>query len=461
MSMDTIKRIKKQAINPEKIDASKPCFGIVVSPSAFTVPQGWEFVLKQPCEGVSYIATVLHNAGYKVKIIDVRWVDNPIDAVLKEILNGVDVLGIATYEDGFTFIEELAARVKQTHPKMPVILGGSLVTSVPSVVMQNVLADIAVLGEGELTILELMDLISNGQRQRIGEIPGICYKDSLGKLIFTEKRPQMKNLNSLPAMNLSLWPQVQKNPVIKEVLFSHSRGCYMNCSFCYRTTPQLSLKSIDKFKQELRELKDKHKVEFIYFVDLTFVIEKERALAICEALKEFDVRWSCMCRVQNFDSEILKKMKEAGCQVILYGFESLDEDILDKAHKGISPDEIKKIVYLTQDSGIEVAGLFILGLPGETKESLVRVMEFIKQSAGACRVKYLSAIPGTEIYRVALEKGIIKNEIEHLHWLSQEKGQLEDEFLNFTELPEEELRGAFKQISSMYIKGPRSYEAWA
>ncbi len=459
--MDTIERIKKQAMAPEKIDESKPCFGIVVSPSAFTVPQGWEFVLKQPFEGVSYIATVLHNAGFRVKIIDARWVDDPIGTALAEILNGVDVLGIATYEDGFTFIEELTACVKQFRPEMPVILGGSLVTSAPQVVMRNTLADIAVLGEGELTILELMDLISNGARPRIGEIPGICYKDNLGNLIFTEKRPQMKDLNSLPVMNLSLWPQARENPVIKEVLFSHSRGCYMNCSFCYRTTPQLSLKSVDKFKNELRELKDKHKVEFLYFVDLTFAIEKERALAICVALKEFNVKWSCMCRVQNLDAEILKQMKEAGCQVILYGFESLDENVLNKAHKGISPDEIKKMVHLTQESGIQVAGLFILGLPGETKESLAKVMEFIKQSAGACRVKYLSAIPGTAIYREALEKGVIKDEVSHLRWLSREKGQAGDEFLNFTGLSDEELRGAFIQISSMYIKGPRPYEAWA
>lgn len=459
--MYNIERIKKQALNPEKVDESKLCFGLVVSPSAFTVPQGWEFVLKQPFEGVSYIATVLHNAGYKVRIIDVRWVDNPIGRVLAEILNGIDVLGIATYEDGFVFIEELTICVKQAYPKMPVILGGSLVTSAPQVVMQNTKADIAVLGEGELTILELMDLINSGDRQKVGEVPGICYKDNFGNLIFTQRRPQMKDLNSLPAMNLTLWPQVQENLVIKEVLFSHSRGCYMNCSFCYRTTPQLSLKSVDKFKNELSELKDKHKVEFLYFVDLTFAIEKQRALAICEALKEFNVRWSCMCRVQNLDAEILGKMKEAGCQVILYGFESLDEKILNKAHKGISPDEIKNMVRLTQNSGIQVAGLFILGLPGETKGSLAKVMEFIKQSAGACRVKYLSAIPGTEIYRAALEKGVIKNEAEHLRWLSREKGQIDDEFLNFTELSDEELRGVFKQISSMYIKGPRYYEPWA
>jgi anaerobic magnesium-protoporphyrin IX monomethyl ester cyclase len=396
-----------------------------------------------------------------VKIIDVRQASSPVSEALKQALNGVDVLGIATYEDGFDFIEGLISRVKKERPGMPVILGGSLVTSVPEAVMKNTLADIAVLGEGELTILELMDLVSQNALARIKEVAGICYKDSEGKLNFTEKRPQMKDLNYLPVMNLSLWPQVQADKKIKELIFSHSRGCYMNCSFCYRTTPQLSLKSLEKFKQELKELKSKHDFEFIYFVDLTFAIDRERVLEICAILKEFNVRWSCMSRVQNLDEQILTRMKEAGCQIILYGFESLDEKVLDKAHKGISPGEIKKIVSLTQSIGIQVGGLFILGLPGESKESLKKVIAFIKEGGAATRVKYLSAIPGTEIYRSALAKGLIKDEINHLRWLAKEKGELDDEFLNFTELPDEELRKAYKEIISLYTKGPQYIEPWS
>ena len=455
--MNTIERMRHEALKPKKTDPDKPCFGIVVPSSPFTVPRGWEFVLRQPFEGVSYIATVLYNAGYKVKIIDVRWATRPIDTALREILDGVDVLGIATYEDGFPFIEELALRVKQERPKMPVILGGSLVTSVPSALMNNTQADIAVLGEGELSILELMDLITNERIERIGSVLGLCYKDTSGKLQFTPKRPQMKNLDTLPVMNLSLWPKVKENPEIKEIMFSHSRGCYMNCSFCYRTTPQLSQKSPDKIKQELKDLKKRHRFEFIYFVDLTFAIDKKRTLEICEVLKGFNARWSCMCRVQNLDEEILKGMKKAGCQVILYGFESLEQDVLDKAHKGIRPEEIKRMVNLTQESGIQVAGLFILGLPGETSVSLNKVIDFIKDTGSACRVKYLSAIPGTEVYRLALEKGIIGNEVEHLRWLSKESGLLDDEFVNFTDLPDEELRRTYKTISSMYIKGPQAF----
>jgi radical SAM superfamily enzyme YgiQ (UPF0313 family) len=458
--MNTFEQIKKQALNPEKTDNTKPCLGIIVPPSPFTVPNGWEFVLRQPFEGVSYLATVAHNAGYKVKIIDVRHTQNPVQEAIKEVSEGVDIVGVATYEDNFPFIEEVIRGIKEEDKEKLVILGGSLVTSVPSLIMENTLADIAALGEGELTIIELLDLITQGKLERLNEVKGICYKDNSGKLVFSEKRPQMEDLNSLPVMNLSLWPGVKKDPVIKEILFSHSRGCYMNCSFCYRTTPKLSLKSPEKFRQELKELKAKHNFEFLYFVDLTFAIDKKRTLEICEVIKDFHARWSCMCRVQNLDAEMLRKMKESGCQIALYGFESVSQDILDKAHKGITPDEIRRIIRMTRDSGIQVGGFFILGLPGETEVSLNRVLEFINETDTACRVKYLSAIPGTEIYRQALKDGLIKSEIQHLRWLSKEKGTFDDEFINLTKLPDEKLREVYKKINSMYIKGPRFVQDW-
>ena len=119
------------------------------------------------------------------------------------------------------------------------------------------------------------------------------------------------------------------------------------------------------------------------------------------------------------------------------------------------------MMLLTRKIGIQVAGLFILGLPGESKESIQKVISFVRQTGGACRVKYLSAIPGTDIYRSALEKGVINNEVAHLRWLSKEKGRFDDEFLNFTELNDQELQRGFHEISSMYIKGPQTYEAWA
>jgi len=457
--MNTLQKIKKEALKPLKTDNSKPGFAIIVPPSCFTVPEGWEFVLKQPFEGVSYIATVLFNAGFPVRIVDARFQNDPVKFALDSVKDAA-VVGIATYEDSFPFVHEACARIKQEYPQKLIVLGGALVTSTPQVLMKSTAADIGVLGEGEETTRELMDAVSFGNTGELGKIPGLCYKDSSGDICFTEKRPQMADLESLPVMNLSLWPAVQKDKKVKEIFFSHSRGCYKNCSFCFRTTPQLSQKSIGKFRDELRELKKKHDFEFIYFVDLTFAIQKQRTLDICGILKEFNVRWSCMSRVQNIDEEMLKAMKTAGCQIILYGFESLDQTILDNAHKGITPAEIRRMVKLTQDNGIQVGGLFIVGLPQETRESLKKVVDFIDETGSATRVKYLSAIPGTEIYRWALENGIIKDEVSHLRWLANERCDKDDEFINFTQLPDDVIRDTYKKINSRYNKGPRCTDDW-
>jgi radical SAM superfamily enzyme YgiQ (UPF0313 family) len=418
------------------------------------VPAGWEFVLRQPFEGVSYIAAVLHNSGYPVKIIDVRFGPDPVRAALEQAAD-VDALGIATYEDGFPFIEELARRFKESRPSAPVILGGSLVTSAPETMLKHTAADLAVLGEGEAAILELMDLLAAGAPGRINEIAGLCYKDKDGRLVFTPARAQMPDLSALPLMDLSLWPSVRKDPKVRELLFSHSRGCYRDCSFCFRTTPKLSYKSVGQVRAELAELKKRHDFEFIYFVDLTWAIEKRRALELCAAIEPLRVKWSCMTRVQHLDAEILSAMKRAGCEIILYGFESLDQAVLDGAKKGTSEKEIRQAIRMTRAAGIRVGGLFIVGLPGESVRSLEKLLEFTRETGDVTRVKYLSAIPGTGVYRAALETGAIKSELEHLRWLSREKGQPDDEFLNLSGLPDETLRAYYNEISALYQAGPR------
>lgn len=454
--MNTLETLRQQSRTPISANGCNPSVGIIVPPSPFEVPPGWEFVLSQPFEGVSYIATVLHNAGYPVRIIDIRSAMRPVEDAVQAVKD-IDIVGIATYEDSFVLLESLCRALKEHYPRKKIILGGSLVTSAPDVLMRSLPADLAVLGEGELTILEVVPALSSGDDAALSSIAGLCVKDSRGKVYFTQPRPQMETLEALPVMNLSLWPQVQQNPFIKEFLMSHSRGCYRNCSFCFRTTPRLSEKSIEKFQQEAIVLHQKHNNDFIYFVDLTFAIQNDRTERICEILKPLHIRWSCMSRVQHLTPPLLRKMKEAGCQIILYGFESVDQAILDTVQKGTSPAEIRSMLKMTQDAGIQVGGLFILGLPGETEASIQKTIAFMEETGTACRIKYLSAIPGTEIYQSALKKGIIKNEVEHLRFLSRERGTEEDEFINFTSLPEKTLRAAYKRISSLYIKGPRFF----
>jgi radical SAM superfamily enzyme YgiQ (UPF0313 family) len=445
-----------QAQTPVSTNSGKPRITLVVGPSPFTMPRGWEFFLTSPYEGISYISTVLHNAGYPVRIVDVRYALNPLLSAYNQVVEGTDVLGIATYEDCYPFVEELIALVKASNPKMPVILGGSLVTSVPQIFMEHTKADVAVISEGEITILELMETFTDGQwAKRLSGINGIWYRSSSGEIKHNPPRGQMMNLDCLPSMNLSLWPQ-SKDPrgMQTQVIASHSRGCKMDCSFCYRTTPQLREKSIGKIRAELKELKAKYNVSFIFFVDLTFTSNKKRSLEICSVIKEFNIGWTCLTRCADVDPEVLAAMKSSGCDIILYGVESLSPEVLKAARKGSAEHIVLRAMKATQEAGLRFGGLTIVGLPGESAESLDHMCSWAEENRHITRVKYLSAMPGTSIYTDGLKQGIIRSEVDHLRWLSTEQALVHDEYLNYSGLSEDVTRSGYQRLYDSYQPGP-------
>jgi anaerobic magnesium-protoporphyrin IX monomethyl ester cyclase len=448
--------MRGQDKTPVGTDAKKPRFTLVVGPSPFTMPRGWEFFLTAPYEGATYIATVMHNAGYPVRIIDVRYAVDPLREAYEAIKGTTDVLGVTTFEDNFPFTRDLINKVKEDMPHIPVICGGSLVTSVPELFFQYTRADVAVISEGEITILELMDRYTEGVwAQELPNIRGIWYRDRDGRVHATPPRGQMMDLDALPKMRLDLWPQYSSPMGLQpQIISSYSRGCKMDCSFCYRTTPQERAKSPEKLHEELTFLKDQYSIDFVFFVDLTFTAHKKQTLEILEVVKEHDLRWTCLTRCADVDPERLTAMRESGCDIALYGVESLGKDILKTARKGNNENITIKAMHNTWDAGVRFGGLMIVGLPGETEESIEHACEWAETHQHLTRVKYLSAMPGTTVYNQGVQSGHIKTELDHLHWLSIEQALVQDEFLNYNGLDEKILRRAYKRLYDSYQPGP-------
>jgi len=448
--------MRGQDKTPVSTDGSKPRFTLVVGPSPFTMPRGWEFFLTAPYEGASYISTVLHNAGYPVRIIDLRYTPDPLNAGLADAIRDTDVLGIATFEDNFPWTREFVNQFKELRPDVPVILGGSLVTSVPHIFMNTTRADVAVISEGEITILELMEAYTQGRwGEHLSEIRGIWYRGEKGRILHTPPRGQMMDLDALPRMRLDLWPQFHSEKGMQpQIISSYSRGCKMDCSFCYRTTPQERSKSPQKMREELSWLKEQYGTEFIFFVDLTFTAHKKQTLEMLDAIGEHDLRWTCLTRCADVDPERLGAMRDAGSDIILYGVESLGKKILKSARKGNTENITQRAMYQTWDAGIRFGGLMIVGLPGEDEESMDHAAEWSEEHRHITRVKYLSAMPGTTVYTDGVAQGYMRSEIDHLNWLSIEQGIWQDEFLNYNGLPEQKLRDNYKRIYESYQPGP-------
>jgi len=455
--------MRQQDITPIALDTNKPRFTLVVGPSPFSMPRGWEFFLTAPYEGVTYISTVLSNAGYPIRIIDVRYDPTPMQTALEQIKQGTDVLGLATFEDNFPWCRELMQMVRDDAPNMPIICGGSLVTSVPHIFMNHSACDIAVISEGEITILELMESYTRGRwQQDLPNIRGIWYRNTEGQAVATLPRGQVMDLDSLPRMNLGLWPQAQSEMGMQpQIISSYSRGCKMDCSFCYRTTPQERSKSPEKMDRDMAYLKDNWGVDFVFFVDLTFTSHKKQTLDILDVIKQHDVRWTCLTRCTDVDKERADAMRESGCDIALYGVESLGKEVLKEARKGSSENLTIKAQRITEEAGIRFGALTIVGLPAETEESLDHMCQWAEEFNHVTRVKYLSAMPGTTVYKSGIDEGYLKSEIDHLNWLSIEQALVEDEFINYTSMPENKMREGYRRLYEAYQPGPvMDFEHW-
>ncbi|MFA1538090.1 B12-binding domain-containing radical SAM protein [Actinomadura monticuli] len=449
-------QMREQDETPVPTDPALPRFTLVVGPSPFTMPRGWEFFLTSPYEGATYIATVLHNAGYPVRIVDVRYTPDPLQSAFEQVMAGTDVLGVCTFEDNFPFCRELMERVRDAAPDVPIICGGSLVTSVPKVFMTHTACDIAVISEGEITVLELLESYAAGRwAQDLPNIRGIWYRGEGGRATSTRPRGQMPDLDSLPRMRLDLWPQARSPQGLQpQIISSYSRGCKMDCSFCYRTTPQVRAKSPEKMDRDLAWLKNQYGIEFSFFVDLTFSSYRKQTLALCDVIKDHDLRWTCLTRCADMDAERAAAMHDSGCDIILYGVESLGSEVLREARKGSSENITVRAMRTTFEADIRFGALLIVGLPNETEESLNHMVEFAETYNHVTRVKYLSAMPGTTVYRQSIDQGLMRSELDHLNWLSIEQALHEDEFLNVSGLPERACRDAYERVYASYQPGP-------
>ncbi|NES84266.1 MAG: radical SAM protein, partial [Moorea sp. SIO2B7] len=155
-------------------------------------------------------------------------------------------------------------------------------------------------------------------------------------------------------------------------------GCAYSCSFCPISTLGFKLRSVSDVMEEIKLLKSLG-VRELFFRDQTFGVNKKRTLELCEALKALKMSWTCFTRVDVLNEDIIKPMQEAGCHTIMFGIESADEELLEQYEKNTKQSQMLEAIALCKKYSIETVGTFILGLPGDTKESTLKTLEFAKK----------------------------------------------------------------------------------
>src|ERR1700751_5493754 len=331
-----------------------------------------------------------------------------------EIAEDYEFLVLFTSTPGFPGDIRLAQAIKDVNPNIKICFVGPHVTVLPEKSLRECSAiDLVARKEFDYTVVEY------AQGKPLEEIAGISFLRN-GQIVHNPDRPQLQDLDALPHVTDIYKRDIDVTrynvPFLLHPYVSlyTTRGCPAQCTFCL--WPQAisghpwRKRSTDDVAAEMARAKTywPDEKEF-FFDDDTFNIQKARTIELCAKLKPLGLTWSCTSRVTT-DYETLKAMKEAGCRLLIVGYESGDAQILKNIKKGATVERARQFTKDCHDLGLTIHGDFILGLPAETKESIRNTINFAKNlDVETIQVSIAHAHPGTEFYEFARENGFIIN----------------------------------------------------
>lgn len=369
-----------------------------------------------PPIGVLILASVLKGKGHEVKIIDAYARSLAMGRVLEKIRQySPDALGISFMTPAFDSALSLARAVKKELPEVAIVAGGAHVTAAPETVLEHKTFDFGVIGEGEITLPDLLDALQ--RKAGISSINGIAFRNGEGRIVITPRRDFIRDMDEIPfpdwgAVDLSNY---RLSPIGVKGRFAlpllTSRGCPCRCTFCDTGGVGAKIRGFSAAYviAMMGEVIGKYGISEFVFYDDTFVALKGRTFEICEEIirRGWRISWSCCARVDCVTREMLEVMRRAGCWQVEYGIESGSQAILDRINKRIQTSKVKDVVRWTRTAGLQTRGNFIFGLPGDTRQTIESTIEF------ACSLdldyfqqSFLTPYPGSKIYEDAGNEGM-------------------------------------------------------
>jgi len=314
-----------------------------------------------------------------------------------------DVVGFTATTAIMDIVLKVASLVKEAEPAVKIILGGPHVSAAPLAAAGHACVDAAVFGEGEKTFMELIETFqASGD---LSGIAGIAYRDHDGPRM-NRKRELITDLDTLPVPMWELFDYRGYHDFLIHgdepyMVLTTSRGCPYDCIFCGSKTTwgrQVRSYSPGYVVAELADLSARG-IHNISFVDDTFTVNKKRLKAICEGITDsgMEVNFLCASRVDTIDGEMLSWLKAAGCTMITFGVESADHDVLKTLKKRINLDQVREAITLTKAAGIRTHTSYIIGAPGETKQTVERTIAFaLDMDPDYVQFSLFTPLPGTE-----------------------------------------------------------------
>jgi len=374
-----------------------------------------------PPLGLASIAAIAELKGHNVKVTDCEALEYTIDDIKREVTEfQPDFVGMPTFATNIDICHTLAQMIKEINPEAKIMLGGAHTSLFVKHALEPNYVDFGIQSEAEIVFDDFLNAID--ENTELSQVKGLAYKDKNGQVQINPKQSLFPDLNQFPLPARHLFPMKKYHSAAnlrgkRTLNIMTSRGCPYRCTYC--SSPQIFGQSFrylstENVIKEMKELVDVYGSDSIQFYDETFTVNRKRVIELCDAIITEGlnkIKWSCFTRVNIVDEELLKKMKEAGCYLILFGVETAVPKLVDVVKKDITLEQSRKAFKMCRELGIQTWGLFILGLPGETEEDSWTTINFaIELDPDYVQFTAFMPWPGTAIYEIAKEKGVIINE---------------------------------------------------
>ena len=412
-------------------------------------------------QGLAYIAAVVRKEGYDVEIYNQDKHHYP-DEHLTEHLdkNNFDIIGVSVIAGYYQYrkLLKISDAINRSKNRPFYIIGGHGPAPEPEFFLKKTQADVVVIGEGEVTIVELLDTIKN--RKPLDTVKGIAFQKE-GKVVINERRPLINDINSLPMPAYDLFPvdyyrllrmphTINSDFVMPMI---SGRGCKFTCNFCYRMDKGFRPRSNEAIIEEIKLLKKNYGITYIAFGDELLMSSVERTESLCNDFikAKLNIKWDCNGRLNYSKPEVLSLMKKAGCVFINYGIEAMDDQVLKNMKKALTTKQVIKGIEATLESGISPGLNIIFGNIGDNKETLNKGVEFLQKYDDGAQMRTIRPVtpyPGSPLYYYAIEKGLVKD-CEDFYENKHTNSDLLA--INFTDMSDEEFHSCLLDANTRLL----------
>ena len=366
-------------------------------------------------QGILSVGAYLLQKGHEVFIYDGLgpFVPHDLDRQVHAILKwNPQLVGFSATTSSFPDAADMAKKVKDHNPSIRTICGGVHVSSMGEFILsQYPQFDYICPGEGERIMADVAEDLFPGN------IPGLIWRDHDHVVVNTDGSA-IADLDTLPFPayeKLDGFPRHYHLPLFSYIYtpgatMITSRGCMYQCSYCDRSVFRKTYRynSASYIYEHMRFLRKRFHVRHINIYDDLFTMNRKRIVELCDKLSRHPLKmqFNCAVRVGYTDDELLHMLRDAGCLMVSVGIESADHDLLKRHKSGISLDEVRNTVIRIQRAGLRAKGLFMMGLPGETEESIRKTSDFIiSLGLDDMNMAKFTPFPGAPLWKTIHQEG--------------------------------------------------------